>query len=117
MLYPAARSSADCKYNKKTCGHGQDPGTVSEISIYYHYMDEIFMIHRSTASELTKNSGGENVSLRTIMRIHTVKTVEPEVQKEDAVEFQWFYQLLARYDILFQTGLERTSLVNIPLQC
>ena len=50
-----ARSSADCKHDKKTCSHEQDPGTVNEISVYYHYMDELFMIRSSTASSCPKS--------------------------------------------------------------
>ena len=109
VLYWPARSSADCRYDKGTCSNGQEQGIINEIFIHYHCMDELLMIRRSTASESPKNASGKKVSLHTMMPMHTVLIVEPEYQEEEAIEAQWFLQVFARYDILFQTGLELMS--------
>ena len=50
-------------------------GDVNTISHYYHFMDELVSIRRSTASILTRNEKGDTTSMRSITAKHQVKTV------------------------------------------
>lgn len=58
------------------------------------------MIHRSTASFLNLNQAGETISLRSIMPIHEVKTVELLNKPDEEIEFQWLHRLRVRYDAI-----------------
>ena len=49
---------------------------VSHVSKYYHYLDELISIRRSTASVLRRNEDAETVDLKSMMPKHNVKTVE-----------------------------------------
>lgn len=59
------------------------------MSHYYHHIDELVSIRRSTASKIPRDyERTEFVDLRTIMPKHTVKTVKLEYRKEEAAEAQ-----------------------------
>lgn len=71
-------------------------GDVTKIAKYYHIMDELVSIRRSTASILKVNDKGDTIELKTMMPPHTVKTVELNYTAEEATEAQWFHRLFAR---------------------
>jgi hypothetical protein len=68
---------------------------VSLISKFYHYMDELIMIRRSTASVLQFNDA-TTVSMRSMIPHHEVRTVELTYTNEEAAESQWVHRLHAR---------------------
>ncbi|KAL8841352.1 MAG: hypothetical protein Q9170_000983 [Blastenia crenularia] len=74
---------------------------VTKISEYYHYLDELVAVRRSTASELVRNETGEKVSLASMMPVHEVKTVELSYTEEEEVEAQVFHRIYARYALVF----------------
>lgn len=55
-----------------------DTQDVTEISRFYHYLDEIIAVRRSPASELGIKRG-DKLSLKSMMPKHDVKTVELQV--------------------------------------
>ncbi len=69
---------------------------VGLISQYYHFMDELVVIRRSTSSSLILNEIGDRISLRSIMPLHEVKTVDIVYREEEAVEAQWMHRIHAR---------------------
>ena len=71
-------------------------GDVTKIAKYFHIMDELVSIRRSTASVLHVNDTGDTIELKTMMPPHTVKTVELNYTAEEATEAQWFHRLFAR---------------------
>ena len=70
---------------------------MSEILKYYGHMDKLITICRSTASMLTVNEPGETLSLRSMMSVHEVKTVELLYGDEEATECQWVHRAHARF--------------------
>jgi hypothetical protein len=60
-------------------------------------MSELIMIKRSTSSVLLRNSEGDTTSMRSMMPIHEVKTVELSYLPEEEVEAQWVHRAHARY--------------------
>lgn len=71
-------------------------GDVNKISRYYHFMDELISIRRSTASILTRNKEGDTTSMRSMMPKHQVKTADLEYNAEEAVEAQFLHRIHAR---------------------
>lgn len=71
-------------------------GDVSMISHYYHLMNELISIRKSTASILTRNKEADTISLRSIMPKHQVKTADLEYNAEEAVEAQFLHRIHAR---------------------
>lgn len=69
---------------------------VTHIAKYYHYMDELLSVRRSTASVLKRNEEGDTVSLRSMMPKHHVRTVELSYDEEEETEAQWLHRLAAR---------------------
>jgi hypothetical protein len=69
----------------------------AKISKYYHYMDELAMIRRSTGSVLTYSDDRPPISLRKLMPVYEVKTAFLEYREEEAVEAQWVHRSYARY--------------------
>lgn len=63
-------------------------GDVSEISKYYHVMDELISIRRSTASVLKRNDTGGIVELETMMPPHKVRTVDLSYNLKEETEAQ-----------------------------
>lgn len=51
-------------------------------------MDDLITIRRSTASLLVLNEAGQTLSLRTMMPVHEVKTVELTMNEEEAAEIE-----------------------------
>lgn len=66
------------------------------ISKFYHYMDELVSIRRSTASVLIRNENGDQISMKSMMPKHTVKTAELVYTNEEAVEAQFLHRFHAR---------------------
>lgn len=71
-------------------------GDISKISQYYHCMDELISIRRSTASILLRNDEGDKVDMRSMMPTHEVKTAELEYTDEEAIEAQFLHRLPVR---------------------
>ena len=73
-----------------------ETGDVSLIAKYYHYLDLLISVRRSTASVLHAKENGEKIELKTMMPKHEVKTVELRYTDEEAIEHQWFHRIYAR---------------------
>ncbi|KAL8834745.1 MAG: hypothetical protein Q9170_003622 [Blastenia crenularia] len=73
-----------------------DTRDVAEIAKFYHYLDDLVSIRRSTASVLHRAEGGEPIPLSTMMPKHQVKTVELEYDEDEGHEMQWFHRNNAR---------------------
>jgi hypothetical protein len=70
---------------------------LATILDHYHHMDQLLMIRRSPASTLLVNSKGDSISMRSIMPLHEVKTVQLKYAPEEEVEHQWVHRQHARY--------------------
>ena len=70
-------------------------GDSTVIAKFYHYMDELIMIRRSTASILKFNNDIE-IPMISMMPSHDVRTVQLSYTPEEAVEAQWVHRLHAR---------------------
>ena len=71
-------------------------GDVNMISKFYHHMDELVSIRRSTASSLIRNESGDQISMKSMMPKHVVKTAELVYTNEEAVEAQFLHRYHAR---------------------
>jgi len=80
-------------YRIETLLNSQDPHKVSR---YFHHMDDLLAIRRSTASTLQKDRYGNIISLRSMMPLHEYKTVELKYRPEEAAEMQWSHRAHAR---------------------
>ena len=69
---------------------------VSKISRYYHFMDELVSIRRSTASILKQNEEGDTTSMRSMMPKRQVRNADLEYTAEEAVEAQFLHRSHAR---------------------
>lgn len=71
--------------------------SAGKIFKYCGNMVKLITIHRSTASELTLNEAGETLSLRSMVPLHQVKTVELSYGEEEGAESQWVHRAHARF--------------------
>lgn len=67
-----------------------------KIARNYHLFEDLVMIQRSVASELTLNENGDLISLRTMMPNCEIKTVTLTHQQEEEMEAQWCHLVHAR---------------------
>lgn len=67
------------------------------IARYYHHMDKLIMIRRSTSSTLKMNKKSDLLSLKSVMPTHKVKTVELFLRLEEKAEAQWIHRVHARF--------------------
>ena len=65
------------------------------VQRYCPLAGNLITLRRSSASSL-RNPDGSLISLRSIMPIHEVKTVELAFREEESVEYQWAHRAYAR---------------------
>jgi hypothetical protein len=62
-----------------------------KIARNYHLYEDLIMIRRSVASELTLNESGDLISLQTMMPKCEIKTVVLTHRDEEETEAQWYH--------------------------
>ncbi|KAI4272430.1 MAG: hypothetical protein L6R38_006615 [Xanthoria sp. 2 TBL-2021] len=65
----------------------------TKVAKYFHVMDDLDSIRRSTTASLNKNESGEKISLKSMMPPHKVRTVELQYEEDEAAEVEWFGQV------------------------
>ncbi|KAK3111572.1 Kinetochore protein Spc24 [Teratosphaeriaceae sp. CCFEE 6253] len=62
------------------------------IQKYFHLVEDLIVIRRSPNSILKVNDDGDTIDLASMMKPHTIKTVQLQREKEQATMYQFFHR-------------------------